>query len=218
MSRRGTPARNKQQKDIRKCMRKNCTNKFETTPNDTKVYCSHKCYSIDKIGTASHKKFPREKRICIREDCGVTFEVRLGYHQLYCCHECYSADLIGKKQSKETIRKRLIKIQASPNNFETNALTYVNDIYNNRVRYTGDGSLIINGRSADAELLGTKTVFLFNGIYWHLGKYGFENTEQAKGAIELIESIPFLEAGYKVIFIWEDDLNKLIRLKTKQEE
>ena len=110
------------------------------------------------------------------------------------------------KYENKRIKNVLKSVCACPNIFETNALTYLNSIYDNKFIYTGDGSFIVSRRSADAYSQELHTVALFNGIYWHLKGYGFKNTEQAKGAIELIESIPFLEAGYKVIFIWEDEL------------
>jgi len=133
----------------------------------------------------------------------------------------YSLQRKGKKKSEEhknkirldwknnkdkRIKAILKAVCAGPNKFEIRALAHLNLIYNNKFKYTGDGSFIVNHRSADAYSEELNTIALFNGIYWHLKKYGFKNTEKAKGAIELIESIPFLEAGYKVIFIWEDEL------------
>jgi len=108
------------------------------------------------------------------------------------------------------IRNSLKACCARPNKFETRALAYANLIYNNRVRYTGNGSLIINGKSADAELVGTKTIFLFHGYYWHLKRFGLEITEENKRVVEKVDSAPFLAAGYKVIFIWEDEIDKLM--------
>jgi hypothetical protein len=111
-----------------------------------------------------------------------------------------------EQHTRNNITAVLKSCCARPNKFEVRALAHLNLAYNNKFKYTGDGSFIVNHRSADAYCEELKIVALFNGIYWHLERYGFQTTEQAKGAVELIESIPFLEAGYKVIFIWEDEV------------
>ena len=122
-----------------------------------------------------------------------------------------TARRLGYYHSEQTIKKILKSVQAKPNKFETRALVYLNLIYNNKFKYTGDGSFIVNHRSADAYSKELNTVVLFNGIYWHLLRLGYENSEESKKIIETKESIPFVSAGYKVIFIWEDELNELIR-------
>jgi len=84
------------------------------------------------------------------------------------------------------IRKQMQARIHGPNKFEVRALNHINVVYKNKFTYTGDGSFIVNRRSADAYSEELKTVALFNGIYWHLKRYGFKNTEQAKCAIDLI--------------------------------
>lgn len=117
------------------------------------------------------------------------------------------------KEHQERLNKSILKaVCASPNKFEVRALKYVNSLYDNKVKYTGDGSLIINGKSADAELIGEKLVFLFNGCYYHLTLKNLEITEENKRIVEQYESLPFLQAGYKVVFIWEDEINKLLKV------
>ena len=124
-------------------------------------------------------------------------------------------DLYGEEKAREILGRKLLSISKSvcksPNKFEINALAYVNTIYDNRVKYTGNGTLVINGRSADAILEGTKTIFLFHGVYYHLGIDELEITEENKRAVEKVDSLPFISAGYSVIFIWEDELNEEIR-------
>jgi len=115
----------------------------------------------------------------------------------------------GKQISEIHLKNILKALHAHPNKFEIRALAYLELIYPQRFSYTGDGTCIINGRSADAMDLKTRTVTLFNGVYWHLRKYGLKITERNKRLREKIEAKPFLNAGYKVIFIWEDELNSL---------
>jgi hypothetical protein len=119
----------------------------------------------------------------------------------------------GKHLSDTHIRNVLRAGCEHPNKFETNALHYINTIYNNKFTYTGDGSLIINHRSADAYSKELNTIALFHGVYWHLRKKGLDITEENKRVVEKVDSLPFTSAGYKVIFIWEDELYKLLEKK-----
>lgn len=97
-----------------------------------------------------------------------------------------------------------------PNKFEAVALEYLNSIYGGKFMYTGDGSFILNNRSADAVSEELKTIALFNGVYWHLQKKGYEITEENKRIVEAFEAKPFLDGGYNVIFIWENEIEKII--------
>lgn len=97
-----------------------------------------------------------------------------------------------------------------PNKFETNALNYLNVIYKNKFIYTGNGSKMVNGRSADAYSKKLNTIALFHGVYWHLKIKGLKITERNKRSVEKVDSLPFTTAGYKVIFIWEDEMNHIL--------
>lgn len=124
----------------------------------------------------------------------------------------------GYHHSPQSVLKMLSSAGSHPNKFETNALNYLNTVYPNKFKYTGDGTMIINNRSADAYSEELNTIALFNGYYWHLKKFGFEVNDKAKGAVQLIEAMPFVTAGYRVIFIWEDELNKIIKKLNKGEQ
>ena len=113
-------------------------------------------------------------------------------------------DMRGDKNPlrKPEILKKVLKIvQSKPNKFEIRALAYLELIFPGRFSYTGDGTCIINGRSADAIDIKSRTVALFHGVYWHLLRHGFENTQEVKRAIESKDAEPFLSKGYRVIFI-----------------
>lgn len=115
----------------------------------------------------------------------------------------------GKPLTEINLRNILKALCIKPNKFEVRALAYLELIFPKKFSYTGDETCIINHKSADAVDLKTRTVALFNGTYWHLGKYGLKITNRNKRLREKIEAKPFLDAGYKVIFIWEDELNLL---------
>lgn len=168
------------------CDRSGCKNQFKVLVNDKQRFCSPECYHLWRSSLT-------------KETCGFLQRA--------------SQKLTGRKQSNESISKRLRSNCKRPNNFETNALNYTNSIYDNKFKYTGNGSFIVNNRSADAYSKELNTVALFHGVYWHLKIKDLEITEENKRAVEKIDSLPFISAGYKVIFIWEDELNKILENK-----
>ena len=215
--------RQKSSREVRKCANKNCSREFECLITETKKYCSHKCYSVCKKGIPSLNKLPREIRKCLNPLCDKEFECKIFETQEYCSHQCYWEDEgRDRTNSKETIEKRIKSILKSvckrPNKFETNSLNYLNTVYNNQFKYTGNGSFIVNRRSADAYSKELKTVALFHGVHWHLEIFNLEITEENKRVVEEKDSLPFLSAGYRVIFIWEDELNEAIEEKFVHKE
>ena len=118
-------------------------------------------------------------------------------------------------QSTQWLKNRLKKMQASPNIFEVKCLEYLNKKYLNEFKYTGDGSLVINNYSADAEAPTLKTVAFFHGDYWHCNpkkyKADYYHSQIKKTAQQIWDKDKkaveaFEKAGYKVIVIWEGDL------------
>ncbi len=99
-----------------------------------------------------------------------------------------------------------------PNNFEKRrVLNTYNYKYQKRLN-CGDGKLFINNKSPDFINKEEKIIVLANGNYWHLTIYGLDQTIPNKKLREEIESEPFLKAGYKVIFIWEDEFYKNLKI------
>lgn len=148
----------------------------------------------------SKSKLSEEHKAHIRETCR-SEEYRKRHSEA-------TRHAIRKPKTLNHMQNVLKAVCTRPNKFETRALAYLEYLYPNRFIYSGDGTCIINNRSADAIDLKSKTVVLFHGIYWHLIKKRLEITEQNKRHIESMDSEPFLSAGYSVIFIWEDDFNK----------
>ena len=120
-----------------------------------------------------------------------------------------------KWKDKKYAKSILLSNQSRPNIFETNALNYLNTIYDNKFKYTGDGSFMVNGRSADAYSKELNIIALFHGIYWHLKIKGLKITNKNKKIVEKVDSLPFISSGYKVIFVWEDEIGSAAQLKTK---
>ena len=120
---------------------------------------------------------------------------------------------LSTKHLKRVLKARFIR----PNKFETLALEHINTIYSNRFIYCGDGSVVINGRSPDAIDYKTNTVALFHGVYWHLRKRGLDINEENKKRVSAEDACPFIFAGYKVIVIWEDELDKIVTYGKRME-
>lgn len=112
-----------------------------------------------------------------------------------------------KKIHRETLSKHRYYNKCI-NKFETRALMYINSLYNNSFKFCGDGSVLINKYSPDAIHKNKKIICLFNGTYWHLINKGLKVTDQNKRKLERKESKPFIDAGYGVLFIWEDELKE----------
>lgn len=169
------------------------------------------------------------KKLCSEQKKGKTLE-QLGHKDNCSCCMCRAKygrltkeeiltmgsksgkSRLGKKLSNSHIRNMLKAGCKHPNKFETNALNYLNIIYGGKFKYTGDGSFIVNHRSADAYSEELNAIALFHGVYWHLKIKGLKITEKNKRSVEKVDSLPFLSSGYKVIFIWEDEINKLIEV------
>ena len=128
--------------------------------------------------------------------------------------ESYEKAKITWKQNKDKNIFNILKASHKrPNNFEIPATLYLNILYGNKFIYTGNGSFIRNGRSADAVAESLKMVALFHGIYYHWNNKhpNIQITEADRRSIEKVDSLPFLAAGYKVIVIWEDEFNQMMK-------
>jgi len=79
------------------------------------------------------------------------------------------------------------------------------------------GNTILNGKIPDfINCNGQKKVILFNGNYWHLIRH--KDPLLTKEIIEERERKPYQELGFKVLFIWEDELNDENKLLEKIED
>jgi len=117
---------------------------------------------------------------------------------------------VKRKKSKALWRDKnyVKKIQASyhckPNKPESILLNLLNNIYPNEWKYTGDFSLIINGKSPDfVNCNGKKLIIEMFGDYWHKG-------ERAKD-----RALCFEPLGYKTLVIWESELNDINNVANK---
>ena len=132
-------------------------------------------------------------------------------------HKTWNKGMTAKNNPKiaNMIMKGLKSASTFPNKFEQAACDYINTFFDNKFILSGNGKLLINGKSPDAISEELKTIILFNGKRWHLHKYGLEATEKNKRIREWIEAEQFLLAGYSVIFIWSDDFAKNKNPKNK---
>jgi hypothetical protein len=117
----------------------------------------------------------------------------------------------SETERSDRIKKVLASTQATPNKFEFKCMEHLNRLFPGKFKYTGDGSFMVGGHSADAYSEELNTVALFHGVYWHLRKKGLEINEDNKRTVSANDACPFIFAGCKVIIIWEDELNNLLK-------
>lgn len=130
-------------------------------------------------------------------------------------------EIYGKKEPPDLTKKRISRSLAvvckRPNTFEYRVGEHLNKLFPNKFEYTGNGSILVNGKSPDFIDRKNKIVVLCHGLYWHLLRYGLKDTSENKRKIELRDSKPFIEKGYDVWFIWELQETNLKKYKSKKE-
>lgn len=100
-------------------------------------------------------------------------------------------------------------LRTFPNKFETACRNYLNTQFGKGTfKYVGDGSMLVEKRSPDFYSKKLNTIVLCHGNYWHLIKDGYSNIRSDKEKVEEKDAEVFLKHGYKVIFIWEDELER----------
>lgn len=111
-----------------------------------------------------------------------------------------------------TVRKKqALSRKPSPNKSESRVLNFINSISRIKFKYVGGGkeAILINGRSPDFINKRKKIIILFHSVHWHLDVFGLTNTPQNKRKTERKDCKPFKKAGYKVLFIWDDEFDKI---------
>jgi very-short-patch-repair endonuclease len=110
-----------------------------------------------------------------------------------------------------TIEKCLVGFKEAskhPNKFEIKVEEILNTIFPSSFIYVGNKRLGRKGYNPDFISKKSKMVVLCNGCYWHLEKRGLDVTDKNKRIVEKIEAEPFISIGYKVMFIWDDEINR----------
>lgn len=179
----------------------------------------HTQESIDKIKTTKSKN-PFHWSTQDRERIGRQSKSRAEETR-----EKRSSSMMGKKHSSETKKimsknlselwknkefreKRLMAIgignNLKPNNPEKIILNILNELYPNEWKYTGDYSLIINGKNPDfANINGQKKLIELFGDYWHRG-------QNPQDRIDI-----FKVYGYDTLIIWECELKNKVKVELK---
>lgn len=128
----------------------------------------------------------------------------------------HNPDLIKKRKiqmkelwSNPEVKNRRIKnIRKSqfvrPNKPESSIMNIINDLLPNEYKYTGDGSMIIDGLCPDfTNCNGQKKVIELFGDYWHKG----ENPQ--------VKIDRYAKFGFVCLVIWERELKDIESVKDK---
>lgn len=97
--------------------------------------------------------------------------ISLGHLGLKCSKETrlkMSLAHKGKQKTQQHIKNLLRSITKNLNGFELKVLALLNKAYPGQFRYVGDGSYLVDNKSADFINKTNKVVVLAHGIYWHL--------------------------------------------------
>lgn len=109
----------------------------------------------------------------------------------------------NQQMNDEFQRKRYAGLALKPNKLERKVMALLDS---RRWKYSGDGSFRVNGHAPDfVNCNGEKKVILVNGLYWHMKRDGLKRAEA-----ERLESRPYKDFGFEVVFVWEDEIGKWV--------
>jgi len=107
------------------------------------------------------------------------------------------SNIMESTEIREKAVGRLLKaIQAKPNKAEVKLLSILEKLSPNDWDYTGDGSLIIEGKIPDFVHKNQPRIIELFGKYWHSPK----DVEERKSF--------FAKHGYETLVIWDDELTE----------
>jgi len=97
-----------------------------------------------------------------------------------------------------------------PNGFEKRVQSFLDSSSRIKFKFVGAGkdAILINNYSPDFINKRKKIIILPCGHYWHLKKYGIPIDSIHKRKHEKIKAAPFKAAGYRVIFVWDDEFKR----------
>ncbi len=127
----------------------------------------------------------------------------------------YISEMLSKRCKEEPEFKEKLVKNFNPSHIKPNKKeSFLNDLihknFPNQYKLNVFGDTIINGKIPDwINCNGQKKAILFNGIYWHLWRLQKKEHNFTKEIIEEKERKPYDELGFKVLFIWEDELDNI---------
>lgn len=168
-----------------------CGNQFSVKPNVARKgegkFCSYKCYGEARKG----KMVPWNRGIAWPEEIKLkiaTTSKRTRYNQW---------------QDDSFVKKVMSGRKIKPNKIERQLEDILNRNFPNTYKYTGDGSLVVNGIIPDfANCNGRKEVIELFGDYWHLGNVRWNYTELGR-------VMAYNALGFKCFVIWQHELREL---------
>ncbi len=114
------------------------------------------------------------------------------------------------------IKKWIRGNRQKPNKKEQFLDNLIQSNFPKQFRLNVKGYKVINGKIPDwIDYNGQKKVILHNGLYWHLYKLQKKNPGLTKEQVEEKEKEFYEKEEFKVLHIWEDELDNVDRLKRK---
>ena len=180
-----------------------CGGKFEVKPSSRKKFCSHTCFYQWLRETRNGEANPYWKPKIIKKCaiCGKPFETYPSNpNRKFCSDACFRKWLKIHGISDDNRKKMLKALLKRPTKPEKKLMKIIED-YNLPFKYVGNGALIIGGLNPDFISRDGKEIIEVFGTYWH-------NPEICKGTMrEDVRKAVFLQLGYKILILWEHELN-----------
>lgn len=172
-------------------------------------FCSISCSA--KAQPREKQALSQVKRIKIQcQNCGKEFVARPCDRRAFCSRHCASQSRqikLWKNQDYRTkIVTSIVKSQhRKPNVPERKLQDILDKHFPNEWKYTGDGTLIIEGFNPDfANVNGKKKLIEVFGDYWHSSRVA-----QSWHKSELGRMMAYSSLGYDCLVIWECEINSL---------
>lgn len=205
-----------------------CNTKIKVTPSKHKkqkhFLCSRKCYSLHRKKKYKGERIYNYQNKYIQcEQCNKEFKTSSWYldskNDLFCTQECYW------KYRKENYTEKYYKNDLNSLRKETNPERKVRETLNAFGILFEQEKPFFKKYYADFYLPKTKSIIEVNGDYWHANPkyYGSESNkkplnEMQKRSIKRDQDRlkDFEKYGFRVFFIWEDEINRNVELYLKK--
>jgi len=186
-----------------------CKKEFYSYTRKTR-FCSMKClgnwHSKTFRGKNHHNYKEKPIKYCV--ECNKKLNNKAYLFHTKRCHSCDTQDRYKNLEYKMKMLKSLYKtLKIKPNKPEKILLLILSNLFQNQYKYVGNGKIIIDGFNPDFIDKKNKKIIELFGDYWHNIP---EAIKRDKGRIAC-----YLKKGYKLLIIWEHELENLKKVTKK---
>jgi very-short-patch-repair endonuclease len=186
-----------------------CKKEFYSYNRKTR-FCSRKCSGNwhGKIFKGKNHPNYKEKPIKYCIECNKKLNNKAYLFHTKRCHSCDTKNKfkdLNYKIKMITLTFKALKIK--PNKPEKLLLSILSNLFQNQYKYVGNGKVIIDGFNPDFINKKDRKIIELFGDYWHNIPSAIKRD---KGRIAC-----YLKKGYKLLIIWEHELENLKKVAKK---